>query len=169
MVRGRKGKEYDESQLREAYNMYVDATIPYSKIFESTGVSKPGLERYIAQSSLEIIRRKITRSRSHVNDGQVNELILAGKTVKAVSEQLHLTVNTVKNHMSDEVRSLYLSTKRRGRAPKASALSVDEKLKIAQKMYEDTKLSFKQVQETTDVFLKSLKGYIAVIESMKQL
>lgn len=167
MGRGRKGKQYTEDQMREAVRMYSDATIPYSKILLETGVPQLALERYLTQNGLEKIWRK-TRSRKHISDDQINELILAGKTVKAVSEQLHITVNTVKNHMSDEAQSVYLSTKRRGRAPKSAALSVDEKLKTAQKMYEDTKLSLKQVQETTDGFLKSLKQYIAVLESMKQ-
>ena len=167
MARGRKGKEYSEEQLREAVSMYSDQSIPYTKIQEATGVPQFVLERYLAQNGLEKIRRKI-RSRKHVNDDEINKLILAGESVKAVAEHLHITVNTVKNHMSEEARRVYLSTKRRGRAPKASALSVDEKLKKAKRMYEDTNLSIKKVQEATGVFLKSLKGYIAVLESMKR-
>ena len=174
MGQGRKGKVYTEDQMREAISMYADASTPYSKILEATSVPQFVLDRYLAQNDLERIRRKtIRRAQKHVNGDQVSELILAGKSVKAISEQLHMTVYTVKNNMSEEDWSVYLSTKRRGRTAKVNSmshdLSVDEKLKNAQKTYKDVQLSFKEIQAAKSVLLKSLKRYISTLESIKDI
>lgn len=174
MARGRKGKVHTEDQIREAVNMYSNASVPYSKIVEETGVPKWTLDRYITKNGIEKTRRKMGgRSRKHVNGNQVNELILAGKSVKEVSEKLHMTVSTVKNNMSDDARIMYLSRTRRDRHSKTgntgTDLSNDNNLKIAKKLYDDTQLTFKEIQEATGVPMISLKRYIYKLETPKSM
>lgn len=174
MARGRKRKEYTEDQLREAVRMYSDPSISYAQIFSSTGVRQNGLDWYISQSGLEIIRRKASyRTRNHANGDLVSELIISGKTAKEVSEQLHMTLNTVKKHMSEEARNLYFVRKKKQYSSRTSNLYAThtyfdlyrDEIKLAVKLYKNTQLSFKEIEKEAGVPTLVLKNFLLALES----
>lgn len=158
--RGRgKRAQYDDGMMLEAVRMYGDAYLSFAEIQEKTGVGRWQLERHIGKNGMEKIRRKTgSKARTHRNAGKVDELILAGKTIKEVSALLEMNLNTVKKHMSGEAWRAYAGGKR-GRRRAVEQID-EEKIREALRMYSDPQTKFSEIFQATGVSKQQLEKHI---------